>query len=100
MRIRPLLSSRLYAVRRCASVATGALGPLAPSLRRNNSFWPFEELNTAWICDGVMVMAADGWWQVTQRRPLAPRFWKNGLFSSGVAPLTLAIRVLPVAFAN
>ena len=61
MRISPLLSTRLYAAWRWASVATGAFGPFAPSFSRKSGSRPWVALNTACICGGVIVMAADGW---------------------------------------
>ena len=44
-RISPLVSKRLYAARRCSTVATGAFGTLAPSTNRNSEIYVMNSAN-------------------------------------------------------
>src|SRR5262249_59380853 len=80
-RIRPLVSSMLYAWRRLDLVDTSALGEFEPSLVRKTALSPSPSSyappsvssNVSCSCLGVTVQPAVGTWQLTQRRPLLPR---------------------------
>src|SRR5262249_49040829 len=48
---------------------------------------------------GVIVQPAVGMWQLTQRRPFAPRFWKNSLPRS-IEPDTWRAALKPVELRN
>src|SRR4051794_30688352 len=77
MRIRPLVSSMLYAVRRAASVETSALGEFEPSTVRKIGSVPLDASNRAWTPAGAIDQPWSIWWQVKHARPLLPSAWKN-----------------------
>jgi len=103
-RTSPLVSSMLYACRRLALVDTSALGEFDPSLVRNTADSPSPSSyappsvssNVSCSCLGVIVQPAVGTWQLTQRRPLVPRSWKNS-FSRSMKPRELTVVNTPVA---
>src|SRR4051812_12419555 len=94
----------LYACRRLALVDTSALGEFAPSLGRNTAASPSPSSytppsvssNVSCSCLGVIVQPVVGTWQLTQRRPLLPRSWKNS-FSRSMKPRELTVVNTPVA---
>src|SRR5262249_36402286 len=106
-RISPLVSSMLYALRRAASVETSALGEFEPSLVLKMAESPSASgiapprlrSKVACTCGGVIVQPALGRWQLTQRRPFAPRSWKNSLPRS-IAPVVLTVAANPEGFGN
>ena len=102
-RMRPLLSTMLYAARLASRVETSALGEFEPSLvlkiapRPSGSSItpPFVRSKIACTCAGTIVHPALGTWQLTQRRPFAPRSWKNSLPSS-MYPAVLKVEAKPL----
>src|SRR5262249_16055074 len=62
---------------------------------------PCVESNTDWTSLGVIVQPADGTWQLTHRRPLVPRSWKNSLPRS-ICPFPIVLTVVdePVGLSN
>src|ERR1700759_506033 len=107
MRMTPLLSSVLWAWRGWARVETSALGELEPSTVRNtaerprpsSNLPPSVASNTVLSWWGGMVQPTVGTWQLTQRRPLEPRSWKNSLLRS-MEPWALTVVNTPVASAT
>src|SRR5262245_51475254 len=97
----------LYALRRAASVDTSAVGEFEPSLvlkiapRPSGSGIapPRVRSKIACTCEGTIVQPALGRWQLTQRRPLAPRSWKNSLPRS-MRPEVLYVAANPVGLGN
>ena len=61
MRIKPLLSSMLYALRRASTVDTSAVGEFEPSLVRKMGSVPSVASNRAWMFCGVTVQPMLGW---------------------------------------
>ena len=82
MRIRPFVSSRLYARRRSRNVDTSAPSQFDPSLVRKIGSRPSVSSNRSRSSSGVIVHACAGRWQVKQVRPFVPRSWKNGFVLS------------------
>src|SRR6516225_1645638 len=95
IRIRPLLSSMLYAVRREATDETSASGEFDPSLVRKIGSVPPVASNRFWTSSGVIVQPAAATWQEEQDRPFVPRLWKNGLDRSGGLPSSMNVRSTP-----
>src|SRR2546425_10639185 len=95
-RMRPLLSSMLYAARRAWALETWARGELEPSLTRKIGSVPPVASKRVWIPAALTPMFWLGWWHVTHRRPFAPRLRKKGLLSATTGkPETLIVRAFP-----
>jgi hypothetical protein len=97
IRIRPLLSKRLYAAFRAAKVETSALGQLDPSTVRKIGSVPLVELKRVCTSSGEIVQAFDETWQLLQVRPFVPRLWKNGVVTS-IGPEVLYVLSVPLPF--
>ena len=78
IRITPLLSSMLYALRRALTVETFAFGEFEPSLVRKMGSSPPVDWNRCCSSAGVIVQADDATWQEEHDLPLVPKLWKNG----------------------
>src|SRR5207248_8833968 len=77
-RMRPLVSSMLYAARRACTVETSASGEVEPSLGRKIGSSPPVASKRARMPAALTPMFSLGWCEVTHRRPFTPRSRKNG----------------------
>src|SRR5262249_51936593 len=99
--MRPLLSSRPYAVRRLSRVDTSALGFVAPSTGRNRGSRPHDWSKRFCTFAALIAKPSSGAWQDPQVRPFVPRDWKNGFFVSRSAPSRVEyVAWWPFAFLN
>ena len=97
-RISPLVSSRLYAARRLATLETSALPQFDPSFVRKTGSRPRESSNRRRTDSGVSDHPSAGRWQEKQLRPLVPSAVKNG-FERSIGPFTLTVRTNPESLA-
>src|SRR5262245_46006410 len=98
MRIRPLESSMLYALRRAPTVETSASGEFEPSTVRKIGSSPPVARKRARTSAGVIVQAEDATWQEAQDLPLVPKLRKNGFERSSGLASSVIVRSTPDGF--
>jgi len=81
-----------------AEAGVVARGEFAPSTSRKTGSSPLVFSNRSRTSAGEIVQPVLSTWHEAHVRPLVPRLWKNGLFTSSARPSNVAVRRTPAWF--